>query len=120
MSHVFISYIRDDQSIVDRLCEELQKRGVEVWLDRTSLQPGQRWKDAIRQAISQGSHFMACFSSAYTSKDTSYMNEELTLAIEVLRNKYLTFLGRWLSRGVFFRLDLETSPGVGVVLGRQV
>jgi hypothetical protein len=30
---------------------------------------------------------MACFSSAYTSKDTSYMNEELTLAIEVLRLK---------------------------------
>lgn len=87
MSHVFISYMRDDQSIVDRLCEELRSRGVEIWLDRTSIRPGERWKDAIREAISQGSYFIACFSNAYTSKDTSYMNEELTLAIEALRLK---------------------------------
>jgi len=93
MSHVFISYIRDDQALVDRICEELKSRGVEVWLDRTSIRPGQRWKDAIRTAISEGSFFLACFSNSYASRDSTYMNEELTLAIDELRLK--SFRREW-------------------------
>jgi hypothetical protein len=87
MSHVFISYVREDTAIVDRIAAELRSRRLEVWLDREMLRPGERWKDAIRSAISQGAYFLACFSTSYTSKDASYMNEELTLAIEELRLK---------------------------------
>jgi hypothetical protein len=46
-----------------------------------------RWKDAIRRAIRDGDFFVACFSNAYTVRTRSYMNEELTLAVEEIRQR---------------------------------
>ncbi len=84
---VFVSYVREDQNVVDRLAKELSAYGIKVWLDKTELKPGYRWKDAIREAISEGDFFVACFSEAYERRSKSYMNEELTLAIEELRQR---------------------------------
>lgn len=87
MKHVFISYVREDQDAVDRLCRELRSRDVEVWLDREEILPGQRWREAIRGAIRGGAFFIACFSQNFTSRSRNYMNEELTIAIEELRQR---------------------------------
>jgi len=85
MSHVFISYVREDASAVAKLYDDLSLSGVTVWLDRNSIQPGARWKQSIRKAIEQGAFFIACFSQKYADKVRSYMNEELLLAVEELR-----------------------------------
>ncbi|HXD32964.1 MAG TPA: TIR domain-containing protein [Pyrinomonadaceae bacterium] len=85
MTHVFISYVHDDKDLVDQLANDLRALGVEVWLDRERIRPGERWKDAIRQAIGKGAFFLCCFSAHYESREKSYMNEELTLAIDELR-----------------------------------
>ncbi|WP_192581072.1 toll/interleukin-1 receptor domain-containing protein [Micromonospora noduli] len=82
---VFISYVREDVAEVSRLADELRARGIEVWLDRDSLQVGVRWKDAIRQAIREGDYFLAVFSPAYMQRRQTYMNEELLVAVEELR-----------------------------------
>ncbi len=87
MPHVFISYVREDRTQIDRLCRDLQAAGVTVWLDRSSILPGQRWRAAIRKAIREGMFFIACFSQSYWGRETSYMNEELVLAIEELRRR---------------------------------
>ncbi len=84
---VFVSYVREDQETVERLAKELSAYGIKVWLDKTELKPGTRWRDAIREAISQGDFFIACFSEAYQRRSKSYMNEELTPAIEELRQR---------------------------------
>ena len=65
MNKVFISYVRDNIKIVDRLCQELKSRGIQVWLDRNDIGPGSRWKQEIREAIHQGAFFIACFSREY-------------------------------------------------------
>ena len=62
MPGVFISYVRDNQKMVDRLCKDLTTHGAKVWLDRNNITPGKRWKQAIRRAIREGSFFIACFS----------------------------------------------------------
>lgn len=85
--HVFISYVRDNAELVMRLASELRRYGVEVWLDRERIAPGQRWRDSIRAAIRSGDLFLACFSREYAEREQSYMNEELTVAIEELRQK---------------------------------
>ena len=85
--HVFLSYVRDNAVVVDRLVKDLADRGVTVWLDRERLIPGQRWRDVIREAIRSGDLFVACFSREYLERDRSYMNEELTVAIEELRQR---------------------------------
>jgi hypothetical protein len=83
--HVFISYVSEDSIIVERLQRDLEQWGITVWRDRRSLGPGDLWKPAIRQAISSGAFFLACFSAASKLRAKSYMNEELTLAVEELR-----------------------------------
>ena len=61
MKYVFISYVREDSEIVIRLKNLLQRAGeINVWLDRDSIEPGQRWKDTIRKAISGGAYFSTC------------------------------------------------------------
>ena len=83
--HIFLSYVREDSAVVDRLASDLTGLGFEVWLDRDRLAPGQRWRDAIREAIRAGDLFVACFSRQVVARDRTHMNEELVIAIEELR-----------------------------------
>ena len=87
MPHVFISYVRENGDVVDRLASELKSRGVTVWLDRNDIEPGARWRDAIKNAIRGGKFFLACFSKEFNERDRNYMNEELTLAVDELRER---------------------------------
>jgi hypothetical protein len=86
-SSVFVSYLHDNQDVVDRLVKELSAYGIKVWIDRSDIKPGYLWQDAIREAISEGDFFVACFSEAYERRSETYMNEELTLATEELRQR---------------------------------
>lgn len=85
MAHVFISYVREDSAAVERLCDSLRQNGIRTWIDRNDIRPGTRWKRSIRKAIDQGDFFVACFSPNYISRSKTYMNEELTIAVELLR-----------------------------------
>lgn len=87
MSHVFISYVHENERTVAKLYRELTTRGIRVWVDRNDIAPGTLWQDAIRNAICQGDFFVACFSKEYNQREQTYMNEELTLAIEELRKR---------------------------------
>lgn len=84
--HVFVSYVREDNVEVDKLCRVLEASKIPYWRDRTSLGPGDAWKAKIREAIRSGSLvFLACFSDNSRAKAKSHMNEELTLAVEEYR-----------------------------------
>jgi len=87
MEHVFVSYVRENSEVVDRLAGQLRAFGIRVWLDRQQIAPGRRWRDAIREAIADGAFFIACFSQEYVQRTRTYMNEELTLAIDELRQR---------------------------------
>jgi hypothetical protein len=87
MTRVFLSYVKEDSEAVGRLVRSLEEYEIDVWIDRNRLLPGQRWADEIRDGISRGDFFLACFSDAYSQRTRSYMNEELTLAIEELRQR---------------------------------
>lgn len=84
---VFLSYVRENSDVAERLAADLEAAGVKVWLDRKRLAPGDRWPDAIRNAIRGGHLFIACFSREFAARERSHMNEELTLAIEELRRR---------------------------------
>lgn len=85
MAHAFISYVREDEEKVLLLADRLERNGIEVWLDKRNILPGDQWREAIRFAIQNGGFFLCCFSTSYLSRGRTYMNEELTLAIEELR-----------------------------------
>ena len=84
--HAFLSYVREDSRQVDELQGMLERAGVPVWRDTADLWPGEDWRAKIRHAITNNALvFIACFSQASISRDKSYQNEELTLAIEQMR-----------------------------------
>lgn len=82
---IFVSYVHEDSARVVRLVDELKHQGFNVWMDRTHLLVGQKWKSEVRKAIKSGDFFVACFSVASTTKRLSYVNEELITAVEQLR-----------------------------------
>jgi TIR domain len=88
VGHVFVSYVREDSPNVDRLQWALQDAGIRVWRDTVDLWPGEDWRRKIRQAITSDTLvFLACFSRKSLARVRSYQNEELTLAIEQLRQR---------------------------------
>ena len=101
MSHVFISYVRENEAAAERVAKALRESGIDVWIDRDSIVPGDRWKQEIRKAIQNGACFVACFSKEYSARSKTYMNEELTVAIEELRQ-------RPTDRGWFIPIKLST------------
>lgn len=83
---MFVSYVREDSDAVDGLCAVLEAAQIPYWRDHSALGPGDAWRAKIRQAIRDGSLvFLACFSQNSRAKAKSYMNEELTLAVEEFR-----------------------------------
>jgi len=85
---VYVSYVKENRGKVGRLVAALEAAGADVWWDQNRaecLPPGKRWKAAIRTGIETGSFFVACFSKEWAAKGTSYMNEELIIAVECLR-----------------------------------
>lgn len=88
-AHVFLSYVRQNALLVERLKKELEASNIVTWLDRVDLAPGARWKLGIRCAIREAAFFIACFSAEYRQRTDSWMNEELTLAIERLRQRHV-------------------------------
>lgn len=81
MSHVFLSYVREDADIVDQFAKELGRAGVPVWLDRLNLRPGDIWIERIKVAIKEASLCVVCFLDKFVGRNRSIANEELTLAI---------------------------------------
>jgi hypothetical protein len=77
--------VQENRKKIERLCDDLKSHNLYVWIDRNNIAPGSNWKDAIRNAIRSGAYFIACFSDEYESRKKTYMNEELILAVEELR-----------------------------------
>jgi len=84
LGHVFISYVREDFAMIEKLSDSLKSSGIEVWLDRKSLGAGVNWRKAIKKAIASGAYFVACFSENYYRKRASYMNKEVRIALEIM------------------------------------
>ena len=80
---VFISYAHENADVASRLFHDLKAASIEPWLDKECLLPGQRWSDAITEAIQTSDYFLALFSSASVSK-RGYVQKELKEALAVL------------------------------------
>ncbi len=52
MADVFLSYVRTDSAVAERLLKALNTEGISVWRDVTDLVPGEQWAEQIEHAIS--------------------------------------------------------------------
>lgn len=72
---VFIAYAAEDGPIVNRLCDRLEMDGIDAWLDRRRLLPGDDWKRAIFSAIRNADFFIACLTRRSLSKRGTFQAE---------------------------------------------
>jgi hypothetical protein len=65
---VFISYAREDYEYAKQFYNDLRKAGLDPWLDKESILPGEPWEIAIRQAVRESHFFLALLSSKSVGK----------------------------------------------------
>jgi hypothetical protein len=80
---IFISYAREDMGMAKQLHNDLNRYGLDVWLDTESLLPGDRWKDKMQEAIERCNYFIALLSTQSMNK-WGFVQKELKIALEVL------------------------------------
>lgn len=80
---IFISYAREDYVEAKRLFDKLRAAGLEPWIDKECLLPGQRWEVGVEQAIRSSDYFIALLSSHSVIKH-GYVQKEIRRALEIL------------------------------------
>jgi hypothetical protein len=78
---VFLCYSHKDCDAIQALYARLKKAGVEAWLDKEKLLPGQDWAYEIRRAILKSDIVIVCLSRQF-NKHKGYRHEELRIALE--------------------------------------
>ena len=76
----FFSYSREDSAFVLRLAGDLKRAGASVWLDQLDIVPGQRWDNAIEEALAACPRMMVVLSPA-AIHSTNVM-DEVSFALE--------------------------------------
>ncbi len=77
---VFIAYSRKNSQFVDQLVADLKDHQITVWMDRISIDPGDKIRQRIERAIENATYF--CFVITKASMDSYYAREiELESAI---------------------------------------
>jgi hypothetical protein len=78
-AQVFMSYARANRPIVEKLYAALTARGIQVWIDRSGLEPGtDDWEQAIRDAIRAS--WAVLFVASPDSRRSRYVKDELRIA----------------------------------------
>ena len=79
---IFISYASEDAQAARELYESLHRAGFEPWLDQEGLRGGDRWDAEIKNALDEVDYVVVVQSAALAAKSFSYVNKEISLALE--------------------------------------
>jgi hypothetical protein len=81
MNQIFVSYARTDSATVEAIVNRLRRRGIRLWMDKTSISGGQNWEQAIRQAINISDALLVFLSPDSTSRE--WVNIEINEALDM-------------------------------------
>lgn len=79
VGHVFMSYSRKDEAVMQHIATFLREQGINVWVDNEKLVPGTAiWEAEIEKAIKAASAIIVVLSP--DSKNSEWVRREITLA----------------------------------------
>lgn len=78
MADVFISHSSIDKAVADKLCEELEARGLKCWIAPRDIAAGSEWAAAISDAISETKVMLLIYS--HHSSQSTQVPKEINLA----------------------------------------
>jgi len=80
---MFLSYGHDsNEELVRRIKSDLEKRGHDVWFDKTEIKSGHDWRRSIAEGI-MDSHRVLSFLSKYSTRDPGVCLDEIGIAVGV-------------------------------------
>lgn len=79
MSDAFVSYSSQDAPIVERIVDELRKRGKSVWLTSENVLPGQQLASSVEKGLELSTTVVAVLSRA--SRRSSWVSTEIAWAL---------------------------------------
>ncbi|OQY01109.1 MAG: hypothetical protein B6I26_05800 [Desulfobacteraceae bacterium 4572_130] len=74
--NIFISYSRYDTKFVDKLSNDLRQKGIDVWIDRENILPGEMWQKQIGIGLNMASALI--FVISRHSIQSQWMLHEVT------------------------------------------
>jgi len=77
---VFLCHAHSDKDTVKALYDRLTKDGVDAWLDKEKLLPGQDWELEIRKAVREADVVVVCLSKQFNQ--AGFRQKEVRLALE--------------------------------------
>ena len=77
---VFLCHAHADRDTVRELYTRLTKDGVDAWLDKEKLLPGQDWELEIRKAVREADVVMVCLSKQFNQ--AGFRQKEVRLALD--------------------------------------
>jgi hypothetical protein len=76
----FICYSSEDEEIVDKICEDFKYYGIEVWIDKFKIFPGESLRQKIfQEGIENASSFIVFITES--SINSSWVQEEIDAAL---------------------------------------
>lgn len=82
---VFLCYAHNDKSAVIELYQHLNRDGIDAWLDRKKLLPGQELEWEIRKAVHMADVVIICLSRQFDH--TGLWHKEMKLVLDVAMEK---------------------------------
>jgi len=77
---VFLSHAHSDRDAVRELYSRLKSDGIDAWLDREKLLPGQDWELEIRKAVIESDAVIVCLSKQFNQ--AGFRQKEVRLALD--------------------------------------
>lgn len=82
---VFLCHAHADRDAVRALYNRLVKDGVDTWLDKEKLLPGQDWELEIRKAVRESDVVVVCLSKQFNQ--AGFRQKEVRLALDTAMEK---------------------------------
>lgn len=83
---VFLCHASGDKPAVRALYQRLIRDGVDAWLDREKLLPGQDWQLEIPKAVRESDVVIVCLSNKSITKE-GYVQKEIKFALDIATEK---------------------------------
>jgi hypothetical protein len=89
---IFLSYGHDgNEGLVRQIKSDLEKRGHDVWFDKSEIKSGNDWRRSITDGITS-SHKFVSFLSKHSTRDPGVCLDEIAIAIGVKGGNIQTIL----------------------------
>ena len=90
MSKIFTSYSRKDTQTVDKIVADVEKTGIDMWVDRSDIEAGDTWRVQIVEAIDACPAFVLMLSPSSAASDN--VRREIDLAQDAKRKTFIVML----------------------------